>query len=240
MSEIINLDNVKKTYDIKGGQIQALRGVSLNADKGDFMAVVGPSGSGKSTLINMVTGIDRPTEGEVYVAGQRLTNMNEDQVAEWRGHNVGVVFQFFQLLPSLTVMENIMMPMIYGKTYKGKRQARALEVLDMVGMADYAEKYPGQLSGGQQQRSAIARALVNDPTVIVGDEPTGNLDVESANIVFNLFQELVNQGRTIVMVTHDKDLAAKVPRIVEVRAGEVLTDDAIDTRLLGKSNGRIN
>jgi putative ABC transport system ATP-binding protein len=233
MSEIIRLENVQKTYKIKGGEIQALQGVTLTAEKGEFLAIVGPSGSGKSTLINMITGIDRPSQGEVYVAGQRLTNMSEDQVAEWRGKTVGVVFQFFQLLPSLSVLENIMMPMLYAKSYPGKRKERAMEVLEMVDLPSIADKYPGELSGGQQQRAAIARALVNDPQVIVGDEPTGNLDSVSAGLMFAMFEDLVSQGRTIVMVTHDKDLAAQIPRVVEVRAGRLLGANEVDQRLVG-------
>jgi putative ABC transport system ATP-binding protein len=233
MNKLIQLEDVKKTYKIKGGEIHALQGVSLSADEGEFLAIVGPSGSGKSTLINMITGIDRPTVGEVYVAGQRLTHMSEDQVAGWRGKNVGVVFQFFQLLPSITVAENIIMPMLYANTYRGQRHERALEVLQLVNLDDVADKYPGELSGGQQQRAAIARALANDPPVIVGDEPTGNLDTVSAGLVFELFESLISQGRTIVMVTHDKDLAAKVPRVVEVRAGRLLADHEIDQRLVG-------
>lgn len=231
--EIIRLENVKKTYKIKGGEIQALQGVTLSANKGEFLAIVGPSGSGKSTLINMITGIDRPTQGEVYVAGQRLTHMSEDQVAEWRGKNVGVVFQFFQLLPSISVLENIMMPMLYAKTYRGKRKERAMEVLDMVDLTSIADKYPGELSGGQQQRAAIARALANDPQVIVGDEPTGNLDSISAGLMFALFEELVADGRTMVMVTHDKELASRIPRVVEVRGGVLLSDNEVDQRLVG-------
>lgn len=236
MDKLISLQAVKKTYKIKGGVIHALRGVDFEVVKGEFVAIVGPSGSGKSTLINMITGIDRPTAGEVYVAGQRLTHMGEDQVAGWRGQTVGVVFQFFQLLPSLTVMENVMIPMVYAGTYRRQRQERALELLDMVDLAGIADSYPSQISGGQQQRAAIARALANDPPLIVGDEPTGNLDSASAGLMFALFEDLVAQGKTMVMVTHDKDLAGKVPRVQEVRDGLLLDSSQVDRRLMAQAN----
>jgi putative ABC transport system ATP-binding protein len=231
-NSLISLQQVRKVYKTKAGPLEVLKGVDLNVNVGEFVAIVGPSGSGKSTLINMVTGIDRPTDGEVHIAGERLTHMSENQVAKWRGKNVGVVFQFFQLLPTLTVLENVMMPMNYTGTYKGKRRERALEMLELVDLPDVMNKYPSQISGGQQQRAAIARALVNDPKLIVGDEPTGNLDSVSAGLVFGLFEELVDQGKTIVMVTHDKDLAGMIPRVEEVRAGQLISADQVDTRLV--------
>ncbi len=237
MEALISLQQVEKTYKIKGGLVHALRGVDFTVNPGEFVALVGPSGSGKSTLINMITGIDRPTTGEVYVAGQRLTRMGEDQVAGWRGKNVGVVFQFFQLLPSLTVIENVIMPMTYAGTFKGQRQERALELLDLVDLLDVAEKYPSQISGGQQQRAAIARALANDPPLIVGDEPTGNLDAVSSGLMFSLFEDLIAQGKTMVMVTHDKDLAGKVPRVQEVRDGYLLDASEVNRRLIA-ANGK--
>ena len=232
---LISLQGVEKTYKTRAGEIHALRGVDFEVSTGEFVAVVGPSGSGKSTLINMITGIDRPTVGEVYVADQRLTKMNENQVAKWRGKNVGVVFQFFQLLPTLTVMENIMMPMNYAGTYKGKRKERAIELMDLVDIGEIANKYPSQISGGQQQRAAIARALANDPKVLVGDEPTGNLDIVSAGLIFALFEDLVANGTTIVMVTHDKELAGQVPRVVEVRDGRILSETEVDQRLVQRT-----
>ncbi len=229
---LIALENVRKVYKTKAGPLEVLKGVSFNVNAGEFVAIVGPSGSGKSTLINMITGIDRPTDGEVYVAGERLTSMGENQVAKWRGKNVGVVFQFFQLLPTLTVLENVMMPMNYVGTYKGERKERAMQLLELVDLPEVAHKYPSQISGGQQQRAAIARALANDPPLIVGDEPTGNLDTISAGIMFALFEELVSNGKTIVMVTHDKDLAGQIPRVVEVRDGRILSEDDVDQRLV--------
>ncbi|PJF43882.1 MAG: ABC transporter ATP-binding protein [Phototrophicales bacterium] len=229
---MISLENVEKVYKTKAGPLKVLKGVNFQVNAGEFVAIVGPSGSGKSTLINMITGIDRPTSGEVYVAGQRLTNMNENAVAKWRGRNVGVVFQFFQLLPTITVLENVMLPMHYCGTYSGRRKERAMELLELVNIPDVANKYPSQISGGQQQRAAIARALANDPKVIVGDEPTGNLDTLSAGLVFALFEELVAQGKTIVMVTHDRDLAGQVPRVEEVRDGQLVSPSEVDERLV--------
>ena len=231
-SAVVRLENVEKVYKTKAGPFKALRGVSLQVEAGEFMAIVGPSGSGKSTLINMITGIDRPTTGEVVVTGERLTKMSENRVAKWRGRNVGVVFQFFQLLPTLTVFENVMMPMNYCGTYKGQRRQRAMELLELVDIPDIAGKYPSQISGGQQQRAAIARALSNDPKLIVGDEPTGNLDSVSAGLIFALFEELVEKGKTIIMVTHDRDLAGKIPRVEEVRSGQLVTTEEIDRRLV--------
>ncbi len=229
---VISLQNVEKIYKTKAGPLRVLKGVNLEIKEGEFVAIVGPSGSGKSTLINMITGIDRPTSGEVYVAGQRLTKLSENQVAKWRGRNIGVVFQFFQLLPTLTVLENVMMPMHYAGTYRGRRKERAMELLEMVDLPDVANKYPSQISGGQQQRAAIARALANNPKVLVGDEPTGNLDAVSAGLVFAMFEDLVSQGMTIVMVTHDRDLAGQIPRVEEVRDGQLVPQEEIDQRLV--------
>ncbi|MCC6799331.1 MAG: ABC transporter ATP-binding protein [Anaerolineae bacterium] len=232
---VILLENVEKVYKTKAGPLRVLKGVNLSINPGEFVAIVGPSGSGKSTLINMITGIDRPTSGEVYVAGQRLTNLSENAVARWRGKNVGVVFQFFQLLPTLTVLENVMMPMNYVSSYSGQRRARAMELLELVDLPDVAHKYPSQISGGQQQRAAIARALANDPPVIVGDEPTGNLDMVSAGLIFALFEDLVARDKTIVMVTHDRDLAGAIPRVEEVRDGQLMAADQVDERLVARS-----
>ena len=229
---LVRLENVEKVFKTKAGPFTALRGVDLQIQGGEFVAIVGPSGSGKSTLINMITGIDRPTSGEVYVAGERLTGMSENKVAKWRGRNVGVVFQFFQLMPTLTVLENVMMPMHYARTYKGQRRERAMEMLELVQVPETADDYPSQISGGQQQRAAIARALVNDPKLIVGDEPTGNLDTISAGLVFELFENLVRQGKTIIMVTHDRDLAGRIPRVEEVRDGRIVAAGGIDARLV--------
>jgi len=230
--DLVSIQNVEKVFKTKAGPFKALRGIDLQVGAGEFVAVVGPSGSGKSTLINMITGIDRPTTGEVYVGSERLNGMNENQIAKWRGRNVGVVFQFFQLLPTLTVLENVMLPIQYCGTYKGQRRERAIEVLELVQVPETANKYPSQISGGQQQRVAIARALVNDPKLIVGDEPTGNLDTVSAGLAFALFEELVEQGKTVILVTHDRDLAGLIPRVEEVRDGRLVAAGKIDQRLV--------
>ena len=219
---VIDLQDVNKTFNGPAGPIQALKNVSLKVYPGEFVGVRGPSGSGKSTLINMITGIDRPTRGDVHVTGARLNDLNENQLAHWRGRNVGVIFQFFQLLPTLTVKENVIFPMECCRMWKPReRPERAMHLLDKVGLADQADKLPNTLSGGQQQRAAIARALANDPALIMGDEPTGNLDSKSADKVFYLFEELVKQGKTFMMVTHDLGLASRIPRVVEVLDGDL-------------------
>jgi putative ABC transport system ATP-binding protein len=219
---VIDLQEVNKTFNGPAGPIQALKNVSLKVYPGEFVGVRGPSGSGKSTLINMITGIDRPTRGDVHVTGARLNDLDENQLAHWRGRNVGVIFQFFQLLPTLTVMENIIFPMECCRMWKPReRPARAMHLLEQVGLADQAQKLPNTLSGGQQQRAAIARAMANDPALIMGDEPTGNLDSKSADKVFYLFEELVRQGKTFMMVTHDLGLASRIPRVVEVLDGDL-------------------
>ncbi len=221
---VIDLRTVIKSYPTAAGEYIALRGVSLEVDAGEFVAVVGKSGSGKSTLSNMITGIDRPTSGEVLVAGTPVHTLSEDEIAVWRGRNVGVVFQFFQLLPTLSVLENVMLPMDFCGTFRGERRERALHLLGQVEMAQQAHKLPTALSGGQQQRVAIARALANDPPLIVADEPTGNLDSHTADAVFHLFETLTSAGKTIVMVTHDDDLARRASRAVTLLDGQIVTD----------------
>jgi putative ABC transport system ATP-binding protein len=222
---LIELNNVVKEYATAAGKFIALKGVSLQVDTHEFVAVIGKSGSGKSTLINMITGIDRPTSGEVFVGDTAVHTLSEGKMAVWRGKHVGVIFQFFQLLPTLTLIENVMLPMDFCNTYPaGERRDRALMLLDHVGMAEQAHKLPSAVSGGQQQRVAIARALANDPPIIVADEPTGNLDSKTANQVFDLFNLLVQEGKTILMVTHDQDLARRVTRSVIVADGEIKTD----------------
>jgi putative ABC transport system ATP-binding protein len=220
---LIKLKNVVKAYKTEAGDFLALKNISLSIGTGEFVGVIGKSGSGKSTLINMITGIDRPTKGEVFVADTPIHTLNETKMAQWRGHNLGIVFQFFQLLPILTVLENVMLPMDFCNLYgQRQRKERALQVLDMVGVADHANKLPSQLSGGEQQRVAIARALANDPPIIMADEPTGNLDSKTSAIVFELFEKLVAGGKTIVMVTHDGDLAKRVKRTIIIADGEII------------------
>ena len=225
VSPLISLTDVVKTYDTGEVPFTALRGVTLEVDRGEFVGLIGKSGSGKTTLINMITGIDHPTSGRIVVDGTPVHGLGENALAIWRGKTIGVVFQFFQLLPTLTVIENIMLPMDFCRTYRPEeRPAVALDLLDQVEMADQAYKLPSALSGGQQQRVAVARALANDPPIIAADEPTGNLDSKTADAVFELFERLVARGKTIVMVTHDNDLAGRVTRALHVADGEIVED----------------
>ncbi|MDT8899902.1 ABC transporter ATP-binding protein [Anaeroselena agilis] len=218
----VALSGVGKVYVTGAGEFEALRGIDLTVEAGEFVAVVGKSGSGKSTLINMITGIDRPTAGSVWVAGTPVHGLTENQIAVWRGRTVGVVFQFFQLLPTLTALENVMLPMDFCAVHDpAERPERALRLLELVGVADQADKLPANLSGGQQQRVAIARSLANDPPLLVADEPTGNLDNRTASAVIDLFAELAAGGKTILMVTHDDDLASRASRILTVAEGRI-------------------
>jgi len=222
---LIRLTDVVKTYDTGEVPFTALKGVNLDVHPSEFIGLIGKSGSGKTTLINMITGIDHPTSGQVVVGGTPVHGLNENQLAIWRGKTVGVVFQFFQLLPTLTVIENVMLPMDFCNVHRPEdRPAVALDLLEQVEMADQAYKLPSALSGGQQQRVAIARALANDPPIIAADEPTGNLDSKTADAVFVLFEKLVAAGKTIVMVTHDNDLAERVTRALHVADGEIVED----------------
>jgi len=217
---LVYVDNVIKNFQGPAGVIHVLKNVNLTVRAGEFVGIRGPSGSGKSTLINMMTGIDRPTGGAVRVAGQNIEKMTENQLARFRGKHIGVIFQFFQLLPTLTVIENTMLPMDFCRVWKPKeRPERAMRLLEQVGLADQANKLPNTLSGGQQQRAAIARALANDPPLLMGDEPTGNLDSKTADLVFSMFEDLVSKGKTFIMVTHDNDLAKRMPRLVHVHDG---------------------
>jgi len=222
---LIRLADVVKVYDTGEVPFTALRGINLDVGEGEFVGLIGKSGSGKTTLINMITGIDRPTAGEVWVGDTPVHKLNEGQMAVWRGKNLGVVFQFFQLLPMLSLVENIMLPMDFCNTFpERQRKPRAMQLLEMVEMADHANKLPTAISGGQQQRVAIARALANDPPVIVADEPTGNLDSKTAESVFAMFAKLVEHGKTIIMVTHDGSLAKRVSRTVLIADGEIVNE----------------
>jgi putative ABC transport system ATP-binding protein len=227
---IVQVRDVVKSFPVGGGQVTILKGITFDVKNGEFVSIVGPSGNGKSTLLNMVTGIDRPTSGQVVVAGSTVSKMNEDALARWRGENLGIIFQFFQMLPGLSLFNNVVLPMdLVGKYTPKERRERAMSLLEMVGLGDQANKLPALVSGGQQQRAAIARALANDPPLIVADEPTGNLDSASARIVFDLFGKLVKEGKTMLMVTHDKELARKVPRKIEIMDGRITRDDYLGT-----------
>ena len=219
---LIQLQGVHKSYLTPAGTFAALRGIDLTIEAGEFVAVVGKSGSGKSTLLNMIGGIDRPTAGTVRVGGDAIEGMTENQLATWRGRTVGLVFQFFQLLPTLSVAENVMLPMDFaGRLPAKERRPRALALLDRVSVKDQADKLPSSLSGGQQQRVAIARALANDPALILADEPTGNLDSSTGREVLNLFRSLASAGTTVVIATHERDLAGLIDRTVPIADGAV-------------------
>jgi len=219
---MIAIENLSKTYSGINGDFKALDDVSLHFRPGEFVAIVGKSGSGKSTLINLIAGIDRPSAGTVRIDGTKVSGLDESDLAICRGRNVGVVFQFFQLLPTLTVLENVMLPMDFCATHEPREaRLRAMRLLENVGIADQADKLPSALSGGQQQRAAIARALANDPPMIVADEPTGNLDSHTADAVLALLVGLSRAGKTIVMVTHERDLAEHADRIVTLADGRV-------------------
>jgi len=223
---LIELEQVVKKYTTPVGEFTALKGIDLKINHGEFVAVLGKSGSGKSTLINMITGIDKPSSGSVFVKGTPVHALKEGAMAKWRGRHVGVIFQFFQLLPLLTCIENIMLPMDLCHLYRPhERQERARHLLEQVEMAEQARKLPSEISGGQQQRVAIARALANDPPILVADEPTGNLDSQTAESVMKLFEALVENGKTIVMVTHDSDLAQRATRKVVIADGQITHDE---------------
>ncbi len=231
---LIDLVDVVKAYITPVGDFIALDGVDLQIDAGEFVAVVGKSGSGKSTLINMITGIDKPTSGRITVGGVAVERLKEGPMAEWRGRNVGVIFQFFQLLPMLSCLENIMLPMDFCNMYAGRERAeRAMYLLQLVDMVEHAHKLPSEVSGGQQQRVAIARAMANDPPILAADEPTGNLDSSTADDVFAVFEELVGRGKTILMVTHDQDLARRVSRTITLADGKIIGEEHKQDRPAG-------
>ncbi|MGE5375970.1 MAG: ABC transporter ATP-binding protein [Bacteroidota bacterium] len=224
---IIDMRDVVKVYSTAAGDFTALRGINLQVSPGEFVGIIGKSGAGKSTLLNMVTGVDHLTSGEVVINTNgvpvSLHKMNEDAIANWRGHNLGVMFQSFQLLPMLTLVENVMLPMdLCGKFNSKTSRQRALELLSLVEIEDHANKLPSQISGGQQQRVSIARALANDPEILVADEPTGSLDSLTAEHIFDVFEHLVDeQGKTIVMVTHDESLKTRFSRAIRIADGEL-------------------
>jgi putative ABC transport system ATP-binding protein len=224
---LISMTGVTKRYASAAGPVVALRDVSLEIAEGEFVAIIGKSGSGKTTLVNLLTGIDSPSTGNIRVASTEVHTLGEEDLSSWRGRSVGIVFQFFQLLPTLTVAENVMLPMDFCRTYPVReRRARAVGLLAQMGVADQADKLPTALSGGQQQRAAIARALANDPPLIVADEPTGNLDSRTAEEVMEFFAQLVNSGKTVVMVTHERDLERYCARSIALSDGALCSGAA--------------
>ena len=225
VAHMVDVRQAVKRYESEAGAFTALNGVNLRINRGEFVAIIGKSGSGKSTLLNIIAGIDHPTSGEVIVGHTAVHLLRERRIAPWRGRTIGVIFQFFQLLPTLTVIENVMLPMDFCHMLSPReRRERALHLLERVDLVQHNHKLPTALSGGQQQRVAIARALANDPPILLADEPTGNLDSRTAEAVFRLFTDLVDTGKTILMVTHDSDLARQVTRAVILSDGEVINE----------------
>lgn len=219
---LISLKDVVKTYETASGRFTALKNINLEIRQAEFVAIVGKSGSGKSTLMNMLTGIDHLSSGEITVGSCAVHTLPQSELASWRGKNVGVIFQFFQLLPTLTVAENVMLPMDFCNTFPVReRRPRALALLKKLDIAEQADKLPATLSGGQQQRAAIARALANDPPILVADEPTGNLDTETSNSIMQLFAQLVHEGKTVLMVTHERDYSAYFSRVISLADGQI-------------------
>jgi putative ABC transport system ATP-binding protein len=223
LPKILAVEHVTKMFDSAGTPFYALRDVSLEGRRGEMVAITGKSGSGKSTLLNLISGIDRPSRGTILVDGVSPATLTENELAIWRGRSIGVVFQFFQLLPTLTVLENVVLPMDFCNTYPAReRDCRARALLERVGIADQADKFPATLSGGQQQRAAIARALANDPPLLVADEPTGNLDSQTSQSIFRLFRELAEAGKTVVVVTHESDFAGLFDTAISLQDGAVI------------------
>jgi putative ABC transport system ATP-binding protein len=225
---IISLVDVRKAYQAGRRQVQALDGIDLNIERGEWVAILGPSGCGKSTLLNLLSGIDRASSGEVNVLDRDLTTMSEERIARWRGRSIGIVFQFFQLMPTLTALENIMLPMQINA--RSSRAPRAQALLERVGIADLGGNFPNELSGGEQQRVAIARALANDPPILLADEPTGNLDSASGQLVLRLLEETWHEGTTLILVTHDVNVATYASRVITMRDGTIVEDARTERR----------
>ena len=225
-NSVLRLIEVEKHFHLGNSIVPVLKGITFSVQAGEFVSIVGPSGSGKSTLLNMITGIDAPTAGDVLVTGRSIHGMSENELAAWRGENVGIIFQFFQMLPALNLLQNVILPMEFAKQYpRRERRDRAIELLELVGLAAHLNKLPNMVSGGQQQRAAVARAMANDPPLLLADEPTGNLDAATAEDVFGIFLRLAAQGKTIVMVTHNRSLATRVPRLIEIDDGIISRDE---------------
>lgn len=222
---IISLRGVEKIYKSTAGGFKALKGIDLDIYPGEFVAIIGKSGAGKTTLINMVTGVDRQTAGEIWVNGLPVHKLSDTQLALWRGLNLGIIYQAFYLMPTISLLDNVMLPMDFCGLFNARRSPlRASELLRSVGLDEHLYKLPSAISGGQQQRVAIARALANDPPILVADEPTGRLDSATAESIFHIFQDLVKSGRTILMVTHDRSIARRVSRVLTIADGQITSD----------------
>ncbi len=223
---LIKLNQVVKTYHGLAGDVVALKGIDLQIQAGEFVAITGKSGSGKTTLINMMTGLDRPTSGEIWVSGTAIHKLRPEKAAKWRGQTIGVVFQTFELIPTLSVLHNVALPMDFANHSTIRRQRkRAMDLLEQVEIAEHAHKLPSEISGGQQQRVAIARAIANDPPILVADEPTGSLDSVTSEAVIDLFEALVKQGKTVVLVTHDHDIARRATRTIVLTDGKIMNNN---------------
>lgn len=225
---VIKVEDLWKIYQLGEVQVEALRGVSFEIEEGEFVAIMGPSGSGKSTLLNILGCLDRPTRGRYFLDGQEVSQLNENQLAQVRNKKIGFIFQSFNLLPRLAALQNVELPLIYAGIPPQKRKEQAIKSLEAVGLGDRIHHYPNQLSGGQQQRVAIARALVNDPSIILADEPTGNLDTRSSEEIMHILQELNQEGKTIVLVTHERDIASHTHRILHFRDGQLVDNETIE------------
>ncbi len=223
---LIELSNIVKSFTVDSKEVTVLKNINFNVSSGEYVGIVGKSGSGKSTILNMLTAIDRPTSGEIVVNGHKIHTLNESKAAIWRGKNIGIIFQFFQLLPTLSVLDNVILPMDFINAVPVlKRKQRALELLERVGMADHANKLPTSLSGGEQQRVAIARSLANNPPILIADEPTGNLDSVTTKVIHTLFKELADSGKTVIMVTHENTAGLPFSRVVTVSDGNIINDE---------------
>ena len=230
-NELLVIQDIEKTYSTGEVETKALKGINLKIPSGQFIAIVGKSGSGKSTLMNILSGIDKPTKGKITFEGEDITNLSEKELSIWRGKNIGIVFQFFQLMPTLTVQENVILPIEFVSSYMKEKKSsysakkqKAQEMMKLVGIEHLAEKFPSEISGGEQQRTAVARALINDPKLIIADEPTGNLDSETTEQVIKLFKTFIASGKTILMVTHNNEIARSADRIITIRDGLILDD----------------
>jgi putative ABC transport system ATP-binding protein len=223
---LIRLSNLTKVYKTKAGEFKALKGIDLEVQSGEFLGIIGKSGAGKTTLVNMVTGVDHLTAGGVWVNGVAVHDLGENELALWRGHNLGIIYQSFYLMPTLSLLDNVMLPMDFCGLYQRPESVdRAMQLLRDVELEEHAYKLPSAISGGQQQRVAIARALANDPSLIIADEPTGRLDSVTAEVIFRIFTRLIEEGKTILMVTHDQSLASRVSRVVKIADGAVKSDN---------------
>ncbi|MGG1658128.1 ABC transporter ATP-binding protein [Brevibacillus sp. NRS-1366] len=230
MKPVIQIESLKKQYQIGDQEIQALRGVSLTIEEGDFVAIMGPSGSGKSSMMNVIGCLDKPTSGEFYLDGFPVSEAHDDELAIIRNQKIGFVFQNFNLLPRTTAVENVELPLLYGGFQAKERRKRAIEALVSVGLGERLNNKPNELSGGQQQRVSIARALVNDPVILLADEPTGALDTKTSEEIMGIFQQLNDAGKTVILVTHEPDIAEYAKRIVRFRDGQIITNERVEKR----------